>query len=157
MKKIFILLIVLSVLFSISYLGLAQGQDNDLIKMLKEIRTIENDIKRLEKYDELVDSITDETSEDVSTKSNGNVIVGYSGKGMKTTRPFSIGGPWEIKWDAEGQVFQIYLYNNEGNLVDVAANQTGAGTGSYYNPKEGTYYIKVNAMGSWELKIIKVK
>jgi|SRR6056297_2242313 len=157
MKKIFILLVVLCVLFSVTFLGIAQDNNQNLIQRLKEIRKIENDIQRLEEYDKLVDSIKEENSKEDTTKSNEELIVEHSGKGVKTTRPFTTNGPWEIQWDAEGQIFQIYLYSGEGNLVDVAANQTGAGTGSYYNPKDGTYYIEVNAMGNWELKIINVK
>lgn len=75
---------------------------------------------------------------------------------MKNTRPFKVNGPWEIQWDASGDIFQIYLYTSDGTLKDVAANQMGSGEGSYYNPQKGEYYLQVIAMGSWKVRIVNV-
>lgn len=84
------------------------------------------------------------------------VIAQYSGNGIKSTRPFSVDGSWEVQWEASGQVFQIYLYTQSGRMAGVLANQQGAGTGSSYQPKSGKYYLKINAMGNWNVKIINV-
>jgi hypothetical protein len=54
-------------------------------------------------------------------------------------------------------IFQVYLYDGEGNLVGVAANQTKPGKGSFYNPKKGTFYLTINTMSDWEIKIIVVE
>jgi len=85
-----------------------------------------------------------------------NTVVEYSGSGMKTTRPFTVNSSWEIQWEAHGMIFQVYLYSEDGQLVDVLANQQGEGKGSSYNPKIGSYYLEINAMGNWEVKIVKV-
>jgi len=84
------------------------------------------------------------------------IVVEYSGSGMKTTRPFTVNSSWEIQWEAHGMIFQVYLYSEDGQLVDVLANQQGEGKGSSYSPKTGSYYLEVNAMGNWEVKIVKV-
>ena len=155
MKKLFYIFIIISIVTLSSGIVIAQTNQVQLIEKLIEIRSIDNDIERLQEYDKLVDSlnIVDDMKTD-ETKSTNKMIVKHSGSGMKTTRPFKTEGPWEIQWNAQGDIFQIYLYNESGNLVDVAANQMGAGEGSFYSPKKGSFYIEVNAMGKWELKII---
>lgn len=81
------------------------------------------------------------------------IVTEFSGSNMKNTRPFQVSGSWEIKWDFEGDIFSIYLYTEDGELVTVAANQSGSGQGSSFQPKGGRYYLAVNAMGEWEIKI----
>lgn len=66
-------------------------------------------------------------------------------------------GPWEIQWDANGEIFQLFLYNSAGDLEGVPANQQGAGKGASYQAKSGTYYLQVNALGSWTIRIVLVK
>jgi hypothetical protein len=44
-----------------------------------------------------------------------------------------------------------------GALASVAANQQGSGKGSSYHPKGGRYYLTINAVGSWTVKVIEVK
>ena len=61
--------------------------------------------------------------------------------------PFTHRGPWEIQWNAEGAIFQVYVYSATGDVVGVAANQQGAGDGASYQSKPGTYYLNVNAVG----------
>jgi hypothetical protein len=78
----------------------------------------------------------------------------YSGSGAQNTRPFTVDGPWEVHWNAAAGIFQIYLYNLRGELIDVAANQMGSGAGSSFQPKGGTYYLQVNATGNWKIKIV---
>lgn len=80
----------------------------------------------------------------------------YRGNGARNTRPFSAVGPWEIQWYASGDVFQVYLYDGNGSLVDVAANQLGAGSGASYQPRAGTYYLQVNALGTWTVRIVSM-
>ena len=81
----------------------------------------------------------------------------FSGSNAHTTRPFYVNNKWEIKWDAQGDLFQIFLYNANGTLVGLPANQIDSGTGSSYQPKGGNYYIQVNALGQWKIKIIQIK
>lgn len=78
----------------------------------------------------------------------------FSGSGGKNTRPFTVDGRWEIQWDAEGSIFQIYLHSGDGRLLGVPANQQGPGEGSSFQPRGGTYYLQVNAIGAWEIRIV---
>ena len=42
------------------------------------------------------------------------------------------------------------------NQTTIIEKPMGPGEGSYYNPKGGEYYLKVNAMGEWKIKIKEV-
>jgi hypothetical protein len=88
---------------------------------------------------------------------SSSVIATFSGSGGKNTRPFVSTGPWEIQWDAKGDIFQLFLYTANGDIVGVPANQQGSGKGTSYQPKAGKYYLQVNAIGNWEIKIVPIK
>jgi hypothetical protein len=85
------------------------------------------------------------------------ILAELSGSGGRNTRPFTAPAAWEIQWNAQGQVFQIYVYSEVGELVGVAANQLGAGKGTSYQPRGGRYYLQVNATGSWTIRVVEVK
>lgn len=85
------------------------------------------------------------------------VVQEFSGSGGKNTRPFTVKDGWEIQWDAKGDLFQLYLYTANGDIVGVLANQQGSGKGSSYEAKAGKYYLKVNAIGNWSINIIPVR
>lgn len=84
-------------------------------------------------------------------------IASFSGSGGKNTRPFITNGPWEIQWDAQGDIFQLYLYTANGDMVGVPANQQGSGKGASFQPQAGKYYLQVNAIGDWSMKIVPVR
>ena len=84
------------------------------------------------------------------------VLKTFSGSGGKNTRPFTVSAGWEIQWDAKGDIFQLFLYKADGSMAGVPANQQGSGKGSSYQAKAGTYYLQVNAMGKWTIKIAQV-
>lgn len=86
-----------------------------------------------------------------------NIVKNISGNGGKNTRPFTVEKGWEIQWDAKGDIFQIYLYNSDGVMLGVPANQQGSGKGSSYQAKSGKYYLQVNAIGDWKINIVRVK
>lgn len=86
-----------------------------------------------------------------------NTITEFNGSGQHTTRPFTAPDKWEIQWEAEGDIFQIYIYKANGDLEGVAANQMGPGKGSAYQPKGGSYYLTMNAVGTWKVTIVKVQ
>ena len=90
-------------------------------------------------------------------KTSSSVIATFAGSGGKNTRPFICNGAWEIQWDAMGDIFQLYLYTANGDMVGVPANQQGSGKGSSFQPKAGKYYLQVNAIGNWGIKIVPVK
>jgi len=96
-------------------------------------------------------------AEKKKSKSTSSVIATFSGSGGKNTRPFTTTGPWEIQWDAKGDIFQLFLYTATGDMVGVPANQQGSGKGTSFQPKAGKYYLQVNAIGKWSIKIVPVK
>lgn len=86
-----------------------------------------------------------------------NVVKTFSGSGAKNTRPFTVQEGWEIQWDASGDIFQLYLYSPGGDMIGVPANQQGPGKGSSYQPKAGEYYLQVNAIGDWSVRIVNLE
>jgi len=90
-------------------------------------------------------------------KKTSSEIATFSGSGGKNTRPFTTTGPWEIQWDAKGDIFQLFLYTANGDMVGVPANQQGSGKGTSFQPKAGKYYLQVNAIGTWNIKIMPVR
>jgi hypothetical protein len=86
---------------------------------------------------------------------NDTVVQTFSGSGGRNTRPFTVKDGWEIQWDASGDIFQLYLYWADGELAGVAANQQRSGRGASYQPKGGQYYLQVNSIGDWTIKIVQ--
>jgi len=99
-----------------------------------------------------LDDVTKKSVKDY--KSEKNIEI-FSGSGGKNTRPFTVPAGWEIQWDAKGDIFQLYLYSADGTMIGVPANQQGSGKGNSYQAKGGKYYLKINAMGNWTIKIVK--
>jgi len=85
-----------------------------------------------------------------------SVVKEFSGSGGKNTRPFTVKDGWEIQWDAKGDIFQLFLYTANGDMVGVPANQQGSGKGSSYQAKGGQYYLQVNAIGNWAIKVVQI-
>jgi hypothetical protein len=85
------------------------------------------------------------------------ILQTFKGSNQHTTRPFEVTGPWEIQWDARGDLFQLYLYQADGTLSAVPANQMGSGAGSAYQPHSGRFYLQMNALGSWQVTIVAVE
>ena len=151
MKKL-IVLMVFVLLFSITILA-GDLSKEEIVNELKKITVVANKDIRLEMYDILAGKLGLKVADD-------SIISGYSGNGMQTTRPFITKTSWEMQWDTKDKdfmMFQVYLYDGDGNLVGVAANQTKPGKGSFYNPKKGTFYLNINAIADWEIKIVEVK
>lgn len=124
----------------------AQG---DLAGQISACRNLRDDEARLRCYDQLA-------PQGGPRSSNGdNVLFQWSGTGMTTTRPFRVETPWELQWESSNLI-QIYLYREGSDLPDIAANQVGAGKGSSYQPQPGEYYMKVNALGAWKVRVIAV-
>ena len=88
---------------------------------------------------------------------NDSSEIKYSGNGIQNTRPFRTVGAWEVNWYSKGDIFQIYLYNTDGEMLEILSSQSKAGEGSSYYPNGGTYYLKVNAADDWEIKIHQVE
>ena len=82
-------------------------------------------------------------------------ITRFEGSGQSTTRPFTVPDGWEIQWDASDFI-QIYVYEASGELSGIAANQQGSGSGSAFQPSGGSFYLQMNAMGSWTVRVVDV-
>jgi len=151
MKKLIVLMIFV-LLFSVTILA-GDLSKEEIVNELKKITVVANKDIRLEMYDILAGKLGLKVADDT-------IIASYSGSGMKNTRPFIAKTSWEIQWDIKTEgfmMFSITLHDEDGNYVDLAANQTKPGKGSYYSPKKGTFYLSINAIGDWEIKIVAVK
>ena len=104
-----------------------------------------------------VTTLNDTSKPSKNGKGDVEFIASFDGSGGKNTRPFTVPSGWEIQWDANGDLFQLFLYNTEGEIVGVPANQKGAGTGNSYQAKGGEYYLQVNALGDWTINIADVR
>lgn len=98
-----------------------------------------------------------ESNRDLEKKQNEHssvVVANFSGTGSLNTRPFTTTGPWEIQWDSKNDYFYISLFTENGDRIGPIAAQPGGGIGSSYQPKAGSYYLKVISMGEWTIKIV---
>lgn len=85
------------------------------------------------------------------------LVKEFEGNNNHNTRPFTLEGPWELQWSAEGRSFTIYLFDKEGSLLGVPANQIEPGGGTSYQPRGGQYYLSITANGSWVVRVVKVE
>ncbi len=91
-----------------------------------------------------------------SSSGSETTVKEFTGSGAQTTRPFTVYDGWEIRWDASGDVFQIYVYTGGGDLSGVAANQMGTGSGAAFQPNGGSYYLQMNAIGNWTVRVVQL-
>jgi len=151
MKKLIILTIFV-LLFSVVLIA-GDLSKEEIISELKKITVIANRDNRLEMYDILSEKLGLGIAEDP-------IIKSYSGNGTQTTRPFTAETPFEIQWLAKAEdfmIFQIMLYDKAGNLVNMVANQTKPGKGSFYSPKKGTFYLSINTISVWAIVVVAVE
>lgn len=85
------------------------------------------------------------------------VIAEFSGNGGKNTQPFTVDKPWHVSWNASGDLFQLYLMDMQGELISLPANQLGSGSGSSFQVEKGKFYLQVNAIGNWKIRITYAK
>ncbi len=126
-------------------------------KVRAVLTTMTNNIPRLVMIDEYERVIWSTESPPEQKTHSSDAIATFSGSGGKNTRPFSVPAGWEIQWDANGDIFQLYLYKADGSLAGIPVNQLGSGKGSSYQASAGKYYLQVNALGQWSIKIVQVK
>jgi hypothetical protein len=68
---------------------------------------------------------------------------------------------WKIVWNtAPGQAgstnFQIYVYDEAGNLDSVVANIVGTGNGESVIRGSGGHYLKIDTAQSYNVKIVEI-
>jgi hypothetical protein len=94
---------------------------------------------------------------DASAAGGEAVIARYSGSGAQSPRPFTVDGPWELQWEADGALFTVHLKDASGKLIDVMANSAPAAPGAAYRAQGGTYALDISALGSWTVRVVAVE
>jgi hypothetical protein len=84
-----------------------------------------------------------------------SIINEFRGNGIQITRPFSVPDGWEIQWTNQ-DFLQIFVQPVGEGMLDMAANQISPSSGSSYQPTGGKYYLKINGIGEWVVKVVKV-
>jgi hypothetical protein len=86
------------------------------------------------------------------------VLLDKTGSGINKTPDFTAAGDWEIDWSYDcsnfGQSgnFAIIVYNADGSMNDLAANQLGAKGSDVTNEHQGgTYYLEMNSECNWHV------
>jgi hypothetical protein len=82
-------------------------------------------------------------------------VANFSGLGTGATRPFTVTGPWEAQFTAEGDLVAKLMSAN-GKLLGLVAGQIG-GSGSYYSPTPGTYFLSIVALSPWHIRIVEIE
>jgi len=84
-------------------------------------------------------------------------IAFFSGTGKQTTGSFICNGKWTVEWFNDGNVFQIFLYNMDDELINKLTDSDSSGRGSIIYSEKGNYYFKINAVGNWKINVMPVK
>jgi len=88
-------------------------------------------------------------------------IASWRGSGIKNTESFTTTArEWRIKWNTGssgpfGGILQIYVYDSDGGLVNVAANATSSGSDvSYVRARPGRYNLTINSTNdNWSVMV----
>jgi len=86
------------------------------------------------------------------------VLLDKRGSGINKTQEFTAAGDWQIDWSYDcanfghNGNFQIFVYNSDGSLADLAANELGAkGSDTSYEHQGGTFYLQMNSECNWHV------
>jgi hypothetical protein len=92
------------------------------------------------------------------TAANDTVVQTANGSGGRTLRPFVVRDDWELQWDARGGLFQAFLHvGTSGKVLGIIANQPKDGAGASYQRNGGRYYLEINAIGDWTVRIVQIE
>jgi hypothetical protein len=110
---------------------------------------------------------TANTSEDTNTKINTKAtwhdVITFEGDSTKNTQTFHISSNnWAISWATTpgkyGDMnFAIMIYDENGNLIDSAANIIGKGSDTTYMKGSGNYYLKIITGQPYKIRIEEYK
>ena len=101
--------------------------------------------------------------QDISSTSTWQDVVSWEGNGIKNTETFHISSNvWRISWDTKpeqyGEMnFQIYVFDADGALVDIAANVIGEDSDNSIMRGSGDYYLKINTGQPYEVIVAEKK
>lgn len=80
-------------------------------------------------------------------------VISWKGNGAKTTESFRVKKSWRIKWKNLGDILQIYVHNLDGDFVALPVNTLEKGEDVSYIYETGEFYLTINALGRWEVRI----
>ncbi|WP_410508414.1 hypothetical protein RSJ42_16925 [Methanosarcina hadiensis] len=107
----------------------------------------------------LEDDALDNLPASVDSITASDVITSWSGSSTKNTETFHIPSKeWKISWKTyPGQYgdmnFQIYVYNSDGSLKNVAANVIGENSDYSIIRGSGDYYLTINTAQPYEITV----
>ena len=93
-------------------------------------------------------------------------IASWTGSGIKSTETFiTTDKEFRIEWTTTNEAFpgagilQIFVYDENGNMVNLAANVTGAKEDvSYVRTKPGRYYLEINSANvNWAVVVKEMR
>lgn len=84
------------------------------------------------------------------------IVAQYEGNGTQAMRPFTVSGPWEVQWNNLGSRLTISIRDEAGGIFAIATIGAEAGPGVSYQPVPGTYYLDIQAAGSWQITVVMV-
>lgn len=102
----------------------------------------------------------DETAEDGTEEgTDGTVqeelVDEFSGSEDDSTATFTVQGEWEVRWETEGDAFQVNLVDEDGEELQTVVDHEGQGGGSNYLTRDGTYSLDVTADGDWSIRVFE--
>jgi len=88
-------------------------------------------------------------------------LIRWSGSGAKETETFYVSSKeWSVTWAVKNKsgfdgVFQISVYDEDGNLQNLAANiaEAEADDISYMHNGPGTFYLSINTGSDWAVSV----
>jgi hypothetical protein len=93
-----------------------------------------------------------------SARAGAKVLLDKTGSGIDNTPSFTTSGDWEIDWSYDCTNFKqsgnfvIFVFNSDGSLSDVAANQHGTkGTDVSNEHQGGTYSLEMDSPCDWHV------
>lgn len=108
-------------------------------------------------------SIENETFDSDEPEPTWHDVITFEGNSIKDTQTFHISSNyWAIGWATQpgkyGDMnFQIFVYNENGSLVNVVANVIGKGSDTSYMRGKGNYYLSINTGQPYVIKISEYK
>lgn len=108
-------------------------------------------------------SIENETFDSDEPEPTWHDVITFEGNSIKDTQTFHISSNyWAIGWATQpgeyGDMnFQIFVYDENGSLVNVVANVIGKGSDTSYMRGEGNYYLSINTGQPYVIKISEYK
>lgn len=133
--------------------AVAQETDPDSLK--RRIEVLE---ARVDSLEAVIQDLRNGEPQRPEPQQEPRVIARFSGSGMKTTRPFSVSGPWEVRWETSAEVFFLNGFeagDPNSTYPSMIAGPSAPSRGSSYVDRGGRYYLKVQSSGSWEVTVVR--